>query len=73
MQLETEYLVMDSCPITGFKLVSNGQLARESERGKPLSSDNRAMYYREWNQKNRERIKEKNRQKYLESKKSKAS
>ncbi len=55
---------MDSCPITGFRLTSNKQLERESGRGKPSNSDNRAMYYREWNQKNKDRLKEKNRLKY---------
>jgi len=63
-----EYVIMDCCPITGFRLISNKQLDRENGRGTVLSSETRAAYYREWNKKNKGRLKEKNRLKYLSKK-----
>lgn len=71
MNNQSEFVIMDSCPITGFKLISNGQLEREGGRGKAHSLQNRGAYMREWNKKNAARIKEKNRLNYQAKKQNK--
>ncbi len=61
----TEFVNMDHCPITGFAINS---IKRNDGRAAKQEYERRPGYMKEWHAANKDRIKAKNRAKYLAKK-----
>jgi hypothetical protein len=66
MKDQTEFVVMDCCPITGLPI---GSIQKEDKRtNQKVYKRLRPNYHQEWYEKNKERLKAENHQKYLDRK-----